>query len=158
MRKARTYLITAIAIGLLAGSTVGVAAQEGPVEVTGQVTFPDHNTETWATDDPRLTGNATWAPTEGFPRDRAPSFFLNSRFLETDEGTWRMLPVPTVILPDQEPPEGCVLAVHCLGGLTDWDMVLVGEGGYEGLAFIARATWTQSGFDVHGYIVESAVP
>ena len=87
--------------------------------------------------------------------DRAPSYFLNGRFLETDGGTWRMLPVPTVILPDQEPPAGCVLAVHCLGGLTDWDLVLVGEGGYEGLAFVARATWTANGFDVHGYIIDT---
>ena len=34
MRKTRTTLITVIAIGLLAGLTVGVTAQEEPVEVT----------------------------------------------------------------------------------------------------------------------------
>ena len=157
MRKARTYLITAIAIGLLAGSAVSVAAQEEPVEVTGQVRL-SFSTETWATNEPRLTGVGTWAPTEGVPIDRAPSYFLNGRFLETDGGTWRMLPLPTVILPDQEAPEGCVRTVHCLGGLTDWDLVLVGEEGYEGLAFVARATWTANGFDVHGYIVEAAAP
>ena len=36
MRRIRTPLITAIAIGLLAGSSVGVAAQEAPAEFTGQ--------------------------------------------------------------------------------------------------------------------------
>jgi hypothetical protein len=39
-----------------------------------------------------------------------------------------------------------------------FDLVLVGEGGYEGLAFIARATWRENGFDVHGYIVETGAP
>ena len=153
----RTTLITAIAIGLLAGSTVGVAAQEEPVEVTGQVGIA-FSVETWATNEPRLTGVGTWAPTEGVPSDRAPSYFLNGRFLETDGGTWRMLPLPTVILPDQEPPEGCVRHVHCLGGMADWDLVLVGEEGYEGLTFIARATWTANGFDVHGFIIEGELP
>jgi len=157
MRKTRTTLITVIAIGLLAGSAIGVAAQEEPVEVTGQVGISG-SSSTWTTNEPRLTGVDTWAPTEGVPSDRAPSYFLNGRFLETDGGTWRMLPLPTVILPDQEPPEGCVRHVHCLGGLADWDLVLVGEEGYEGLAFVARATWTANGFDVHGYIIEGEVP
>jgi hypothetical protein len=136
-------------------STVGVAAQEEPVEVTGRVDLS--GAETWTTNDPRLTGTGRWAPTEGMPSERPPDYFLNGRVLETDDGTWRQLPVPTVILPDQERPEGCVLRVHCLG-LTDWDLVLVGEGGYEGLAFIARATWRERGFDVHGYIVDTAAP
>ena len=68
MRKTRTALITAIAIGLLAGSTVSVAAQEEPVEVSGQMRFVG-GVERWTTDDARLTGDATWDPAEGFPND-----------------------------------------------------------------------------------------
>ena len=37
-----------------------------------------------------------------------------------------------------------------------FDLVLIGEGGYDGLAYIAQATWTDTGFDVRGYIVETA--
>jgi hypothetical protein len=158
MRKTRTALITAIAIGLLAGSAIGVAAQEEPVEVTGQMRFAGGGVERWTTDDARLTGDARWDPAEGSYRDPAPSYFLNGWFLETDEGSWRPLPIPVVILPDQEPPEGCDVTVHCLGGLTDFDLVLIGEGGHEGLTYIARATWTVNGFDVHGFIVEGDVP
>ena len=153
MRKAMTTLTTAIAIGLLAGSAVGVAAQEEPVEVTGQVTFSSPSSvEMWATNDPRLTGTGTWDPAEGYPRDPAPSFWVNGRFLETDEGTWRQLPVPSAVI---------------AGAETDpyFDMVLVGEGGYEGLVFIAQATWNPAscppgcdGLDVHGYIVDTAAP
>ena len=152
MRKTRTTLTIAIGIGLLVGSTVGVAAQEEAVEVTGEVRFSGSmgSIETWATNDPRLTGTGTWDPTEGFPMDRTPSYFLNGRFLETDEGTWRQLPVPTVNIPGQQGsmPER--------EGDPVWDMVLVGEGGYEGLVFIAQATWVDDGFDVHGYIADAA--
>ena len=150
MKGLKPTLVTAVAIGLLAGSTVGVVAQEEPVEVTGEVTFPDSSTEIWETNDPRLTGTGRWAPTEGFPLDQAPSYWVNGRFLETDEGTWRQLPVPSAVI---------------AGAETDpyFDMVLIGEGGYEGLVFIAQAAWVPAscppgcdGFEVHGYIVEAA--
>ena len=151
MRGIKSGLGTILAIGLLAGSTVGVAAQEEPVEVTGEVTFsgPSGSIETWETNDPRLSGTGTWAPTEGFPRDGAPSYWMNGRFLETDEGSWRQLPVPSAVI---------------AGAETDhyFDMILIGEGGYEGLVFIAQATWVPAscppgcdGFDVRGYIVDT---
>ena len=40
------------------------------VEVTGTVRFSGSmgSIETWATNDPRLTGTGTWDPTEGLPR------------------------------------------------------------------------------------------
>ena len=68
--------------------------------------------------------------------------------VRTDDGTWRQLRVPTVNLPDK----------------TDdphFDIVLIGEGGYDGLIFIAQATWIGvcpqacSGFEVHGYIIDA---
>ena len=146
MRKTRTPLIIAIAIGLLVGSTVGVAAQEEPVEVTGRMDWsgPGGSIETWATSDARLTGTGSWDPTEGRP-PFSLGYFLNGRFLETEDGTWRQLPVPTVSFPGQE-------------DIDVSDLVLVGEGGYEGLVFIAQATWRASGFDVHGYIIDTAAP
>jgi hypothetical protein len=149
------------------GSVPGAATDAEPaqtVEVTGQVRFSGSggSIETWTTDDPRLTGTGKWAPTEGSALQRPPSYFLNGRFLETDDGTWRQLPVPTVNIPGYE------------GGMTRregnrvWDMVLVGEGAYEGLVFIAQATWVNRGsddrdfdvrgFDVRGYIADAARP
>ena len=142
MGKTRSTLISAIAIGLLAGSTVAVAAQQEPVEVSGEVTFSG-SVETWTTDDPRLTGEGNWDPVDGSPMDPAPDYFLNARSLRIDEGSWRQLPVPQVTMDGKaEDP--------------NWDMVLIGEGGYEGLVFIAQATWQGfSGMDVHGYIVDT---
>ena len=139
------------------GSSVpGAATDAEPaqtVEVTGQVAF-DHpgNPETWTTNDLRLTGTGGWAATEGSPMERPPSYFLGGRFLETDDGTWRQLPVPTVNIPGDE---GNMLLRE---RDPHWDMVLVGEGGYEGLVFVAKATWTDDGFDVRGYIADAARP
>jgi hypothetical protein len=127
MSQTKSALITAIAICLLAGSTVAVAAQEEPVEVSGEVTFSG-SVETWTTDDPRLTGEGTWDPVDGSPMEPAPDYFLNARSLTTDEGVWRQLPVPQVTIEGKADD-------------PTWDMVLIGEGGYEGLVFIAQA-WT----------------
>ena len=52
--------------------------------------------EQWKTTDPRLTGDGTWDPAEGNTREPMPDYFLNGRYLETDEGLWRQLPIPTV--------------------------------------------------------------
>ena len=146
MRAIKTITISALAMGLLAGSAAGVAAQEEPVEVTGQVVFSPGgpgSIETWETTDPRLTGEGRWAPSEGSPSERAPDYFLNSRTLSTDDGSWRQLPVPWAnIVGMEEDPY--------------FDLVFIGEGGYEGLVFIAQATWTDSGFDVRGYLVDGA--
>ena len=75
-------------------------------------------------------------------------YFLNGRSLETDEGRWQQLRVPTVNLPDKiDDPH--------------FDIVLIGEGGYDGLVFIAQATFDDvcpqacTGFEVRGYIVET---
>jgi hypothetical protein len=138
------------------GSVPGAATDAEPaqtVEVTGQVTFshPTHP-EVWTTNDPRLTGKGTWAATEGNPMKQPPSYFLGSRFLNTDDGTWRQLPVPTVNIPGDQ---GNMLTRE---RDPHWDMVLVGEGGYEGLVFVAKATWTDDGFDVRGYIADAARP
>jgi hypothetical protein len=87
----RTTVITAIAIGLLAGSAVGAAAQDAevaaPVEVTGTdveglcpggpsqiVGLVEQNrgfvcTHTWSTSDPRLDGTFTRAWNLDFYRD-----------------------------------------------------------------------------------------
>jgi len=125
------------------GSVPGAATDAEPaqtVEVTGQVAFAHPgNPETWTTNDPRLTGTGSWVMTEGSPVERVPSYFLASRSLETDDGTWRQLPVPTVNIPGDQ---GNMLLRE---RDPHWDMVLVGEGGYEGLVFVAKATWTDDG-------------
>ena len=152
MSRAKSGLGAILGIGLLAVSAVGVAAQEVPVEVTGEVVLsgPGHTVETWTTNDPRLSGTGTWAP-KGSPRDPAPDYWLNGRFLENEEGVWRQLPIPVVNIPGYGNPRRRADDPH-------FDMVLIGEGGYEGLVFIAQATWTSPGFDVRGYIVEAEAP
>ena len=148
MTRTRTTLIIAIAVGLLAGATIGVTAQQEPTEVTGSVTLAG-SVERWETDDPRLSGDGAWDPAEGNTREPMPDYFLNGRYLETDEGTWRQLPIPTVNIEGFANPREREDDPH-------FDMVMVGEGGYDGLVFIAQATWTEPGFDVRGYIVEAA--
>jgi hypothetical protein len=145
------------------GSVPGAATDTEPaqtVEVTGEVFFSsgDGSLETWVADDARLTGSGRKDSTEGFQMERPPTYFLDGRFLETDDGTWRQLPVPTINIPGYE---GILTSRK---GNPVWDMVLVGEGGYEGLVFIAQAEWADrglaehSGFDVHGYIADAEAP
>lgn len=146
MRTIRTASIATTAIGLLLSVAVGATAQSDPVEVTGQMEWsgPSGVIETWTTSDERLDGEGRWSPSEGHP-SQAFDYFLNGRTLENEGGVWRQLPMPTVNFPGQSEI-----------GVTD--LVLVGEGGYDGLVFVGQGTWTENGFKVHGYIVDKSAP
>jgi hypothetical protein len=139
MRAIRSTVLTAIAIGLLAGSAVGVTAQEEdaaatvpvePVTFTaslrpgndvGSTTYTEVDGRTerrgtvWAptltVSDPRLEGDVRLAS----PEDQYPGGFTirtNTWRIENDEGAW----------------QGTMVDVG--GGGT---LVLAGEGAYEGL-------------------------
>jgi hypothetical protein len=174
MRKTRTPLIIAIAIGLLAGSTVGVAGQEQdadivpPVEVTGSVTeetcsdsdyegpFEDSGADavliTCSTDasfsDPRLEGTITRIVEEvTFDLGDVSDVYIasNAFSIENDGGTWRERP-RTWLLPD---------GISTFDWLPQEVLVLEGSGDYEGLVAVLRTTGAPAVEEFHGFIIDA---
>ena len=125
------------------------------IAVTGTATMMEgpRQRESWETTDPRLNGISILEIEYLTPDNTIPGYLMFGRTLETDEGTWRQLPVPTARLPLEGPD-----------GTREWtrvfDMVLIGEGEYEGLAFLAQATWQTDApaLDLDGYIVDADWP
>ena len=167
MRTIKTTAISILTVGLLAGSTVGVAAQDegdtSPAEVTGRATFVEGlladpvmsetpggiqagdglvTVHIWETDDARLNGEAT--RTVNFRFDSSFSNGIETSVMElvNDGGSWvgdeRGYGVPT---------GG--------GGFS----ALSGRGGYEGLtAYIVRGPNDGEGWDLEGIIFPSEQP
>jgi hypothetical protein len=128
MKKLKMPLVAAIAIGLLAGSAVGVAAQEPETEA------PTEFTATWAhnfgppgvrpnvpegfdpvrgrgyanhpriietSGDPRFEGEVTLVVNhDTYLSDGALRVFHRAFSVENDEGTWRGVPYPTLQFSD----------------------------------------------------------
>ena len=169
MRKTRTTLITAIAIGLLAGSALGVAAQDAeraaPVPVTGESrdgpcgeSMPSeiidgvrHSgsglcSQTVSFSDPRLEGEATYqyANTEHLGEDGVTMVTLGTEALSivNDDGAWR------------QPP---ALFAFDLGSGEPGLKILYGEGDYDGLVAVLTATGcSPCAFD--GFIIDGDFP
>jgi hypothetical protein len=170
MRKARTTLTTIIAIGLLAGSAVGVAAQDteraAPVPVTGEsrdgpcvgpmpsevIDGVRHSgsglcSQTVSFSDPRLEGEATYqyANTEHLDENGVAIVTLGTDALSivNDNGAWR------------QPP---TLFAFDLGSSDDASLkVLYGEGDYEGLVAVLTETGcSPCTFD--GFIIDGDFP
>jgi len=170
VKKFRTPLVAAIAIGLLAGSAVGVTAQDAevaaPVEFTAKWAFgPDVRAETFEFDggnlmtrggawrpgvlteasDPRLQGTLSIAANSNQIAGAGGPEVWNYAFrIENDEGVWQQMPTITLDVPD--------------GDLNTHTGVLVGEGGYAGLIAVfdnldEGGTWT-----LHGYIIDGELP
>ena len=167
MKQSREPLIAALAIGLLAGSSVAVAAQEAPVEFTAEWAFGDSirsgervvdegvtrwQGEVWSPEaaveatDPRFVGDVTnsWNHDDYEDGSNIGAVTFTVR---NDEGAWLMQPHLTLNFPGSGP----------------WpvmDVVFVGEGAYDGLlALVNIVTTSGVGWDLHGYIVdESALP
>ncbi len=153
MRAVRTTIISILAIGLLAGSAVGVAAQSAIV--TGSISSGDDCETTpegaesctggrFEFDDPRLTGDYDYTHTVVFGPEGA--FIATEDFrLTNDEGAWSgHYVMGSFFLEGDEsdaPPEGEIDPVaHSVGpvggdelvsGGNNW--VLTGEGADEGL-------------------------
>lgn len=174
MRGFRTSIIAILASGLLAGSAVGVAAQdtaEGATEPTfftvrfipsdsvrgAEVTTEDAVTKQlgncWAPlvedpSDPRLAGDLTVCMDAHWfgPLEGSPSVGSGTYRLVNEEGAWQG---STAFAEWLDPESGETM------GLGD-GVVLSGEGAYEGL--YAALTFVPDWSDIRGFIFEGAPP
>ncbi len=155
MGKTRTILIGAIAIGLLAGSAVGAAAQDtetdaaAPVEFTGATGFgPPGNgyrinpiLEPFT--DPRLAGEfRVWENNRAYPG--GPTFWRTGFSIHDDDGGWIERPGLSIGHPD--------------GTSATRVIIMDGHQAYEGLTLVAEVSSTGSRRDWHGYIVDGELP
>jgi hypothetical protein len=168
-------LISAIAIGLLAGSAVGVTAQDEEADVAEPVPFtvrfmPSNSVRAaqysvdrgvrkelgncWAPviadpSDPRLAGTLTFC---GDNHSYAPmgdtstGMWSSTYRIENDEGAWQ----GSIAGAEWKDPESGDMIE------TDEGLILVGEGDYEGL--YAAMTFPGSWSDIRGLIFEGAPP
>jgi hypothetical protein len=166
VRAIKTTTISILAVGLLAGSAVGVTAQDEPsveaTEVTGQVTFgqpiampdpvetPDGIVvregvaapQTWDTSDPRLTGEGTYTVNvTGIPDCCAIQ--AEAYELSNDGGSW----------------VGDGRSISPESGRHGF-VALSGRDGYEGLTAYAvtEVAADGSGWDITGMIFPSEMP
>ena len=164
--KKLSALITAIAIGLLAGSPASVAAQDDaaatPVEFTAKLAFgPNVRIETttigdgvtmysggaWRAgviteaSDPRLQGTTYMAANSNDYSAAGGPIVWNYAFrIENDGGAWQQL--PTLDLDFSDGSDDLTLGA------------MVGEGGYEGLTAVFQNVTSGSTWDLHGYIID----
>ena len=171
MRKARTTLTTVIAVGLLAGSAVGVAAQTeeasgqaapfegvmpyGSNSVTGTPGTLSNGVVTnrgqiWmlssdGLSDPRLQGTVSnmwnW---DTFTTGQRYQIEVGGFRIENDDGAWQMRPVVDILFPD--------------GTYSVWTGIFDGEGDYEGLTAIAEVAEGGNQFTVRGVVIEGDIP
>ena len=169
MRTIRVTTISTLAVGLLAGSAVGVAAQDEasmePAEVAGRATFVVDGgmvvepamSETsggiqvgdgmvvlhiWDTDDPRLNGEVTRTVNFLFDSSFTNGIESSAMELTNDGGSWVGDEMGYGTLSDG-------------GGFS----ALSGRGGYEGLtAHIVRGPNEGDGWDLKGIIFPSERP
>ena len=151
MGKRRTNLISAIAIGLLAGSAVGVTAQDeaAPVEFTGATGFGPSggdfriNPIVESFTDPRLAGEfRVWQNNDVYPG--GPTLFMGGFSMHDDEGGWVQRPSLAINHPD--------------GTSATRVIVMDGQGAYEGLTLVAEVSLANRRWDWHGYIVDGELP
>jgi hypothetical protein len=147
--RLRTTTISILAIGLLAGSAVGVAAQDeeadplAPASVTGSISGNSDTSgsvtrdagvtitegvgfrQTWVASDPRLSGSVVYTGNwHGYDGTGGMSVQATSVVLVNDDGRW----------------SGAGTALSA--GDFDMDtMILRGEGAYEGLTAYVMQDW-----------------
>ena len=167
MKKSRTLLIAAIAIGLLAASTIGVSAQdetEGvePTSVTGStvgyrqvspgtVTSIDGiertsgvvSTNRWSTSDARLSGDVTYNGNWYHSADPELSIQSGTYEVTNDGGTWL--------------GEATAYGIQTLG--IDMDtVILTGQDGYDGLTAYVVLDFGSGAGAISGVIFPTAMP
>jgi hypothetical protein len=164
--KKLLVLIATIAIGLLAASAVGVAAQDdeaaAPVEFTAKLAFgPSVRSETttvgdgvtmysggaWRAgviteaSDPRLQGTTYMAANSNDYSDADGPVVWNYAFrIVNDGGAWQQR--PTLDLDFSDGSDDLTLGV------------MVGEGDYDGLTVVFQNVTSDGTWDLHGYIID----
>ena len=173
MRSIKSGLIAILAIGLMAGSAVGVTAQEdaevdsmAPAVVTGlffggcpdmgaTVTAPDGVTETkptfscqrWETNDERLNGaNIKVGNWEGYP-DHGFQIEVGTFSTTNDGGSWTG--VTTALVID---------AADGIEPVNIDTVILTGHGAYEGLTAYLIQDWSKDPVEVIGAIFPRDMP
>lgn len=171
MRGSKSSLGFVLAIGLLAGSAVGVAAQDeqaspvefsatwefGPVIRTGTSEAADGaiRERGWAwqpsaisaATDPRLEGSLSIAAnSDDYGARGGPQVWHYGFRIENEEGAWQMLPTASLTYPD--------------GEVSPTVGIFVGEGAYEGLhAVFEHQTDGETGvWELRGYVIEGELP
>ena len=169
MRAIKTITISILALGLLAGSAVGVAAQNALVtgdtesidDCGGDFSSGAICNARWEFDDARLSGEATTTLTmihAGGGEDLAfAGFIVEEGRLSNDGGSWTLTYFCNVFepvagwVPDGWPGEA-ELPAQYQGNIESGceHLLLRGEGGYEGLG----AYLTDGPRGYWGFIVE----
>ena len=174
MSKVKNTLVSAMAIGLLAGSAIGVAAQETETEAPSEFTatwdsnfgppgvrrdveegsdpvhsrgYANHPLIIETTGDPRFEGEVTLVVNhDRYPSNEALWVFNNAFSVENDEGTWRGVPHLTLRFSDAEG-----------SGRTQ---LFIGEGGYAGSYALVDIQGRQAGqgWTLRGVIFEGEPP
>ena len=154
MRSIKTSSSFVLAISLMAGSAIGVIAQDGPADPvafsghipSGSATYQEGAGSAWVfrsaeMSDPRLQGVVTHSHNV----ESAGDFRIFSSVwrIENEDGAWEG-PEHTVILPGE--------------GRTMSSVVLIGEGDYEGLTALAEFTFVGYSKDVRGVIIDGGLP
>jgi hypothetical protein len=148
MRKTKLPIIATVIIGLLAGSAVGVAAQDEAtaVEFTGAIGFgPDVKPIVEPFTDPRLAGEfRVWTNSDAYPG--GPTIFTGGFSMHDDEGGWiqRVFPGGAINHPD--------------GTSAPRVIVMDGQGAYAGLTLVAAVSLANRRWDWHGYIIDGELP
>jgi hypothetical protein len=163
MSKRSLPLSIVIAIGLVAGSMIGVAAQEAPAEFTAEWGFGptieagarvsdedavQYSGEVWRPStvveatDPRFRGELT----NSWNHDDYPdgsNIGAITFTVRNAEGAWLMEPAMALGFPDSE----------------YWPLlnaVFMGEDGYDGLSALVQIETADDGWQLHGYIIDEA--
>ena len=170
MRGIKSGLISILTIGLLAGSAVGVAAQEGPVEVTGSSDMPSgciiessdgmegfgtrsrftcgpNLGMTWSMSDPRMEGTVVRISESSKVAGEWPvDTQIRAIAIENSGGSWRERPRFVVTFPGHS---------FAAPFPDSWMSVFDGEDGYEGLVAVFQVRHEAgTGQTYHGYIVD----
>lgn len=156
MKRIKSGVISTVAIGLLASSAVGVAAQqtEPPHEFSGRWAYSydiEEHGETggmWGyvaeeMSDPRLEGRISLAGDRSGLGEGAELWNTVIR-IENEEGAWEEMPGLLVRFDEA--------SASVRTGL------FIGEGAYEGLVAVTELAWDLSGprsaFDVRGVVLD----
>jgi hypothetical protein len=153
VRGIRTSIIAILAIGLLAGSAVGVAAQEEAtaVEFTGATSFGPcsldycDNPVVKPFTDPRLEGQfRVWGGANEVTYPSGPTIRMVGFSMHDDAGGWVQRP--------------SIAVTHADGEDATKVIVMDGQGAYEGLTLVAEVSLSSEVWDWHGYILDGELP